>query len=319
MIAMNRHGSRAIFVVLAGLAFGAGSPSLFAGQVYLAIGDSIEFGLDPSTPSSMVPSYADQGFVRPFADFLGRFNGGVRPTVANLAIAGELSTSFFDANPPADWPNRWWQGNLHYSDGTTPQNALMLSTIGAAHAAGNSIGYVTFEFGANDVLHLTGTAAFQNASDAAKAAMIAQTLGVIQSNYLKLLPELTRYAPEARVLLPLYYNPFPSSPEHDFFGAIIHALDQYVTADAAAFGAIAVDLEPPFLGHELQLTNIASGDVHPNQAGYAAIAAVLASSVPEPSSLVLGLIALALVAVGSRCVNKGDANKDRDAVFATRV
>ncbi len=30
-------------------------------------------------------------------------------------------------------------------------------------------------------------------------------------------------------------------------------------------------------------------------------------------------IALALVAVVWRCVNKGDANKDRDAVFATRV
>ena len=265
----------------------------------------------------MVPSYADQGFVRPFADFLGRFNGGVRPTVANLAIAGELSTSFFDGNPPADWPNRWWQGNLHYSDGTTPQNVLMLSTIGASHAAGipsamSPSSSVRTTSSISRGRRRSNARCRQGCDDCPDARRDSEQLPEASS---RADPLCTR----GGVHLPLYYNPFPPSPEHDFFGAIIHALDQYVTADAAAFGAIAVDLEPPFLGYELQLTNIASGDVHPNQAGYAAIAAVLASSVPEPSSLVLGLIALALVAVGSRCVNKGDANKDRDAVFATRV
>ena len=67
-----------------------------AGQVYLALGDSLTFGLDPSTPASLVPSFADQGFVRPFADFLGSKDGGVRPDLVNLGISGELSTSFLD-------------------------------------------------------------------------------------------------------------------------------------------------------------------------------------------------------------------------------
>jgi hypothetical protein len=68
-----------------------------------------------------------------------------------------------------------------------------------------------------------------------------------------------------------------------------------VTADAAAFGAITVDLEPPFLGHALQLTNIATGDTHPNQAGYAVIAAELGAAVPDPSSVLM----LALGVAGS--------------------
>ena len=63
-------------------------------QIYVALGDSNTFGNDESVPSSTMPNYGDQGFVRPFADFLGSLNGGVRPQVVNLAISGELSSSF---------------------------------------------------------------------------------------------------------------------------------------------------------------------------------------------------------------------------------
>ena len=133
---MRLTPSRSAFALLI-LAFGIVQPRQSqADQVYLALGDSVTFGYDPSNPNSQVPSYADQGFVKPFADFLGQLNGGVRPTVDNLAISGELSTSFFDANPPADWPYRWWQGNLNYANGTTPQNDLMQATIAVRTPAG---------------------------------------------------------------------------------------------------------------------------------------------------------------------------------------
>ncbi len=54
---------------------------LTAGEVYVALGDSNVFGNDESVPSSTMPNYGDQGYVRPFADFLGTLNGGVRPQV----------------------------------------------------------------------------------------------------------------------------------------------------------------------------------------------------------------------------------------------
>jgi lysophospholipase L1-like esterase len=287
----------------------AASASSRAEVVYLALGDSLTFGQDPSTPSSTSPSYGDQGFVKPFADFLATVNGGVRPIVANLAISGELSSSFFDANPPADWPSRTWQWNLNYPNGTTPQESLMQSTVAAAHAAGNSVGYVSVLLGANDLNYLTGTAVFQGASFADKQQMVAALLGQVQGNYLAILAELKGLAPEAKLLLPGYPNPYaalvPSDPSFAFYDPIVRQFNQIVAADAAAFGATYVDFYTPIAGRELELTNIGSGDSHPNQAGYALLAGQLRSAaVPEPGSLSLlasaGIAGLATVAARRR-------------------
>ena len=65
-------------------------------QTYLALGDSIAFG-----ETDVIPlSFGDQGYVKPFADFLATQNGGARPNVINLAFPGETSSSFFTAIPP---------------------------------------------------------------------------------------------------------------------------------------------------------------------------------------------------------------------------
>jgi lysophospholipase L1-like esterase len=155
---------------------------LRAGAVYVALGDSNTFGNDESVPSSTMPNYGDQGFVRPFADFLGGLNGGVRPQVVNLAISGELSSSFLTGIPPADWTSRNWQWNLNYPNATTSQNSLMLSTLDAAHTAGNAVS-VTLNFGANDFSHLVASAAWQNASPPEQQALFTQLLNQVVLNY----------------------------------------------------------------------------------------------------------------------------------------
>jgi lysophospholipase L1-like esterase len=270
------------------LAFAAVAPSASrAESVYLALGDSITFGLDTSNSATEIPSYADQGFVKPFADFLASQNGGVRPTVLNLGVSGELSTSFFSGVAPAGWVKRDPALNQHYPNTITPQNDLMIQSILAIHAAGNTIGNVSFLIGGNDIFALTDRASFKTASPADQVAMVIATLNTIQSNYLMVLTELKTLAPEARLLLPGYYNPFPSfSPESAFFAPILAGFDQYVRGDAAYFGATYIDLATPFIGHELEFTNIRNNDIHPNRAGYDAInAAFIGAVVPEPASI----------------------------------
>jgi lysophospholipase L1-like esterase len=261
-----------------------------AGQVYLALGDSVSFGYDPSTLSTLTPSYGDQGFVASFADALGRANGGVRPEVVNLAIVGEVSDSFFTASAPSDWV-RYWQLNAHYTDETTSQNDLMLATIAQIHGAGNTVSDVSLLMGANDIFSLINTAAFQTASPVDQQAMVIAAMANVQSNYLTVLTELKAQAPEARIFLPDYYNPYPAGTAgHDLYDPIALAFRQLIEADAAAFGATVVDLYDPFTGHELAWTNIATGDVHPTQAGYQAIGAEMAAAIPEPTTVTLWLL-----------------------------
>src|SRR5437016_1096158 len=64
----------------------------FAQKNYVALGDSYAWGL---LNSSSPPSNGDQGYVSLFDNFLATQNGGVRPTLKNLAVPGESSSSFF--------------------------------------------------------------------------------------------------------------------------------------------------------------------------------------------------------------------------------
>ena len=276
-----------------------------ADLVYLSIGDSLAFGYDPSTPSTtQIPSYGDQGYVRPFATFLAGTNGGVRPDVLNLAIAGEESTSFLNpANLSPTGPPRAWQLNLNYTNATTSQNDLMLSQIAAVHAAGGQIGYVSLVFGANDIFALANSPAFQAASQSDQAAMVGQTITTSLTNYAIVLTELKTLAPEAKIFLPGYYNPFPAAvdpTDHGFYSLVLGGFNPGLQSVASQFGAKYVDTLSLIDGNELALTNIGTGDVHPNQAGYALIGSALNSaSVPEPSSLISLAIALGGVGVAS--------------------
>src|SRR5262249_40302952 len=101
--------------------------------------------------------------------------------------------------------------------------------------------------------------------------------------------------------LPGYYNAFPSAiapVQHAFYDLVLGAFNPGLQGVAGQFGATYVDLYPQFDGRELALTNVATGDIHPTQAGYAVIASSLtAASVPEPASVVS--MALGLGAVGA--------------------
>lgn len=276
-------------------------PSASAAKIgdYLALGDSMAFG---ETDFSANPSNGDRGYVSIYADALAKSNGGVRPHVINLAADGETSSTFFNGSANHDGtpgqPASQW--NLNYSGPSQSQNSQMLATIAGEKAAGHEINTVTIQIGANDLLAAVGTPGFLSMPPDQQQAAIGQHLALIAANDKALLTELKTLLPNATLVMLGYHNPFNADPK-SAIGQIadpaIKALNAIIAGEAAAFGAKYVDTYTSFLGHELDYTYIASGNVHPNAKGYAVIATQI-EAVPEPSTFLVGAGILGWIAAG---------------------
>jgi lysophospholipase L1-like esterase len=267
--------------------FGAARPTSAAPiSDYIAVGDSMAFG---ETDFTHNPSNGDRGYVSLYANFLAGSNGGVRPNVINLGVDGETSSTFFNGSTVHDGTpgNPAPQWNTNYPNTTTTQNSLLLSTIANEQAAGHVIGTISVQLGANDLLANVASPAFLALSPAEQMAAVGQALAGVQASDTKLLGELKTLAPNANILMLGYHNPFnadPTSPIGKIADPAIKALNTLIAGEASAFGAKYVDTYTPFLGHELADTYIATGNVHPNAAGYALIAGQL-EAVPEPGTI----------------------------------
>jgi lysophospholipase L1-like esterase len=284
-------------------------------QIYVALGDSNVFGNDESVPSSTMPNYGDQGYVRPFADFLGTLNGGIRPQVVNLGISGELSSSFFTGTTPSDWPYREQSWNLNYPKAVTSQESLMLSTLDAAHSAGSTV-WVSLNFGTNDFNHLLASNAWQTASPSEQQTLFTQLLNQIFANYGTVLTEVEMHAPGAHILLPNFFdNLLPSDPGYALNELAIGTANQILQQQIApAFGATYVDFYSVINGNVPELTNYNDGQGgHMNEAGYAAVAHALdLAVVPEPTSFIL-------LATGAAALLAGRSRRRVGRIFARHV
>jgi lysophospholipase L1-like esterase len=292
-------------------------------QTYVALGDSVAFGFT----NSVNPSLGDRGYVGPYADSLAV--NGVRPQVVNLGAYGETSSSFFTGSSDrfisasasgtsGDASSSIFGGgnsaamlNLNYPDAATSQNSLLLSTLAAQKAAGNTISTVSVQLGANDLFAVANSPGFFSKPADQQLALIQQALGTVATNVGTVLGELRSQLPHADLIVMGYYNPYPAVPSNPFAavaGPAIQGLNSVLQADAKALGARYVDIDTPFLGHEAQYTYIASSgsqyNVHPNALGYAIIAGEM-QPVPEPSTLaVLGAGAIGLIVSGRRRRNR---------------
>ena len=124
-------------------------------DTYLALGDSLAFG---ESLQNGTASNGDQGYVAPFADYLGSIHGGVRPNVVNLAVNGETSATFFNRgtdphqNTPIPGQPSYFQNTNYNGYPTASQNDLMVATAQSLAGSGHSIDTVTLQLGANDFL-----------------------------------------------------------------------------------------------------------------------------------------------------------------------
>lgn len=258
-------------------------------STYVSLGDSVAFGYQ----SSPERSDGDRGYVSGFADSLAAANG-VRPHVVNLALPGETTESFYSGTGNIYSPIATHL-NSNYAT-AMPQNVRLIQAVQAEQAAGFTVSNVSIAMGNNDLFRLAGSSAFTGGSPGEQQAMLAQTLGQIQTRYSALLSELKGLAPQAQVMLIGSYNPYaalPSSPFASIADTAVQGLNAVLKEEAKAFGATYIDTYAAFRGNEGSFTHILDGDAnpHPTDLGYRVIAAQMQSqAVPEPGTwVVLGL------------------------------
>ena len=324
-----RNRALAVLAFSALLLSAAPRSSFAAGEnsVLLALGDSFAYGFTTDAEAMAIgPTNGDQGYVKPFADFLATTNGGIRPSLTNLAIPGESSTSFLtglsavaypDVYPYTsalqEAPRRFPLLNVNYppsaapSYATTPQKDAALAAIAAAHGAGKSVDNIVLQVGGNDLLGLLLQPTFLGLPAQQQQDLFTAQFGVLQTDYINILGSVRAAAPEAQIFTLGYPNSFRQTP----FGGITETLtvnaNAIIQGVSQSIGANYVDIYTPFKDKELLLTHEGDGDFnpHPNEAGYAVIAgelrsARLAASAPEPTSVALCVLALPLAALRRR-------------------
>jgi lysophospholipase L1-like esterase len=231
-------------------------------QTYLALGDSITFGETNVTGSSFFTAVSPPGF-------------------APHTVLDSV--------------------NLNYrSDPAQSQNSLMLATFAAEAAAGHAITHVSFALGLNDRgVFETQHPDFFTLSAAQQRRLVTAFFAVLTANYITTLAEIRAALPGAQILLLNSYNDATIFGPGDPFNIANQIFDAGQTAMIQGlekpFDARLVDVHSAFQGHETAFTFVLQGDVHPTDAGYAAIAhQMVLARVPEPygtATFVVGVLA----------------------------
>lgn len=253
---------------------------------YLALGDSVAFGLDPG----LVPAV-------PFSCFsCGSFSGTAPPPndnvyvgypehlqerlgipLENASCPGETAASFGaqvrvgQATICAEFKEQQW---LHASyDGTQRRHALDYLE---SHPR---VELVTLQLGANDVLDLVAAC---GGDPACVSAGLGGVLAAVHAGVSDVLAAIRGAGYAGPIVVPTYYAPSPAWTE------LVAALNFYLALAASANGAVPVDLEALFgadpcgagLLIPLDPLDPAAGcDIHPSEAGARLIASAIASAV----------------------------------------
>ncbi|MEO7294955.1 MAG: SGNH/GDSL hydrolase family protein [Candidatus Limnocylindria bacterium] len=236
------------------------TPAEIADGVYIAIGDSVTFGIGVQQPRS-------EGFPAVLGDLLATGDPPISETRV-FAVPGQTATGFLEAR--------------------------LDDVLVAIDELGDRVELVTIGLGANELLRIRrepACVADPSGATCASAVTDATTeaAGALDTVVASVQQALDANGSDARILLLAYYNP---DVEPIAVATVVGAdgivacdpgdgapgLNDRIACVADARGVELVDLYAAFLGRENELTRFGVGDVHPNEAGHAAIAEAIAAT-----------------------------------------
>jgi lysophospholipase L1-like esterase len=249
---------------------------------YLALGDSLAFGVGADNP-------AEQGYVGLTAANLrlGKYSGTGLDLV-NLSAPGATSADLLQPGGQLD------------------------RAISEIQRRGG-VDIISVGVGANDLLALADSSSpcSQNASSKACQDVLGQTLAGLQSNLSSVMRQLRAAAPNAQVYVLDIYNPYSGTNDPRAIVASIgvQQVNGVIAAVAAgpSLSAKFVSIHDVFEGRARQW--IASDGIHPNNDGYRVMAEALLAAIEGRSPVLPSdLAALPTEAVGAGAtVSSGDS------------
>jgi lysophospholipase L1-like esterase len=265
----------ALAALLVVSAAAAASPKFSSPKRYsLALGDSLAFGYQEAKFLQMVAAgaYDPAGFDSGYVDLFGARLETVRPgsTTVNYSCPGETSATFvnagcfFRSSVPLplhdDYP------------ATTPQ---LTAAVAFLRAHPGEVSPITLSLGADDFLLPYLFAC--NRSLACVEPAIPALLSQVRRNLDVVLATLADASPDSELILIAYYNPFAlndpatTAVVQQLNDVVAEVADAHRARIADAFTTINAGPQPATLC-SLTLMCAPFADLHPSDAGYAAIA-----------------------------------------------
>ncbi|MGQ0608013.1 MAG: SGNH/GDSL hydrolase family protein [Chloroflexota bacterium] len=232
-----------------------------AGGAYLAIGDSVTFGIG-------VPQPRRDGFPARLVDRLAMADLPITETRV-FAVPGETASGFLERR--------------------------LDDVLAAIDELGTRVEVVTIGLGANELLRVRRDPACEADPDGEACLLAVSTATVEATDALDAVVASVQQAldgqgADARILVLAYYNPdvdpVAAATVVGTDGAVAchppdatPGLNDRIACVAEARGLELVDLYAAFVGREAELTRIGDGDVHPNEKGHEVIAETIAATI----------------------------------------
>lgn len=221
--------------------------------IYLALGDSLAYGVQPNL--TLNQGYADALFARL------RVQGATQ--IVNFACPGESSVTMLDGGCPMR-PLR----KVRY-EGSQIDAAVAFITENRGQ-----VSPVTLTLGVNDVINDIGPGCRE------QRAAFADHLEAMATNLDVIVGRLTEaLAGQGDLIVTLYYNPFESACPNT--AAYVTQVNSTIAEAARRHGALVADATADFAGRTCELTWFCTRrDTHANTAGYQLIADAILGLLP---------------------------------------